>query len=97
MIDKLAHPLAQRREDATGLRKSAPRKQLRTAMRDGPRYFKNALKAPAPLPIFLAIPLCCFTISPNDRMQSRNRQAIHPEQANTMKVSQELVHHHVPT
>jgi hypothetical protein len=25
------------------------------------------------------------------------RQAIHPDQANTMKVTRELVHHHVPT
>jgi hypothetical protein len=29
-------------------------------------------KTLAPLPIFLAIPLCYLTISPNDRMEPRN-------------------------
>jgi hypothetical protein len=51
-------------------------------------------KTLAPLPIFLAILLCYLTISSNDRMEPRNGST---DQANTMKVRRELVHHHVPT
>src|SRR6266496_2472451 len=73
------------------------RKRARTAMTRWPKVFQKCATNARTSSNLSGDPFMLFDYQSERSDGASKRQAIHPDQAHTMKVRRELVHHHAPT